>query len=351
MSAYGQIEATADPAVETWRPPSRDGRRFLEKLAIFAALAVYAGFVVLAWRLSQVLLPDQLSVSLAGHALHLKNIHDKIASNGITVLCLLPTALWLEFMFVGWRGSSLRSLLVGPTASIRTDIVYFLASQAHLIDLAAKIMMLGVSMISGLVIRDWLRATFGISIDAGALPLAAQIAIYFLVYTFFDYWTHRIDHTRYFWPLHRYHHAAHDFCVINAVREHPAAFVSVFLINLPMAILGATPQVMIYVNVVTAALGFVIHSRIDSNFGWFGRYLLQSPNHHRLHHKLDMSHPTGHYGMAPIWDHLFGTWYGEADQTLVIGVETPYRHGLWIGADLLRDYVDFWKGFFRRRVA
>ena len=123
-----------------------------------------------------------------------------------------------------------------------------------------------------------------------------------------------------------------------------------FLINLPMATLGATPAVMIYVNVVVAALGFVIHSRIDSSFGWVGRYIVQSPNHHRLHHKLDMSHPTGHFAMAPMWDHLFRTWYGDADQSLVIGVDTPYRHGVWVGADLVRDYWDFWKGFFQRRA-
>jgi sterol desaturase/sphingolipid hydroxylase (fatty acid hydroxylase superfamily) len=223
-------------------------------------------------------------------------------------------------------------------------------SQGHLMDLLGKLMMLGASMISGLLLRDWLRRTFGFQLDAGVLPLPLQIVIYFFVYSFFDYWTHRVDHTRYFWPLHRYHHAARDFCVITGGREHPAAFVSIFLINLPMAALGATPEAMIYVNVVVTVLGFVIHSRIDSGFGWVGRYVIQSPNHHRLHHKLDMSHPTGHFSMAPVWDHLFGTWYGDADQSLAIGVDTPYRHGFWIGADLVRDYWDFWKGLFQRRA-
>jgi sterol desaturase/sphingolipid hydroxylase (fatty acid hydroxylase superfamily) len=351
MPPSGEFQATAtDAALNPWENRRRGARWWTERAIIVAALAVYAGLLALAWQAALKLLPDTLTLHVAGHALRLANIHDRIAANALVMLFLLPAALWLECLFVGWRGSSLRHMFVRPTASMRTDIAFFLLSQAHLMDIVGKLMLLGASMISGLALRDWLGATFGFEISAAGLPLALQVVLYFFVYSFFDYWTHRVDHTRYFWPLHRYHHAAHDFCVITATREHPAAFVSVFLINLPMATLGATPAVMIYVNVVVAALGFVIHSRIDSSFGWVGRYIVQSPNHHRLHHKLDMSHPTGHFAMAPMWDHLFRTWYGDADQSLVIGVDTPYRHGVWVGADLVRDYWDFWKGFFQRRA-
>ncbi|HEY3797780.1 MAG TPA: sterol desaturase family protein [Caulobacteraceae bacterium] len=330
----------------TW--PGRGARRWPQIAVALTALAAYVGLLAIGWQAVQALLPDTLSLTLAGHTVHVGHVHDHIANNALVMLLLLPTAFWLEYLFVGWEGSSLRQLTVRPTASMRTDIAFFLLSQAHVMDVVAKLMLLGASMISGLALQGWLRATFGLQIDASGLPLAAQIALYFGVYSFFDYWTHRIDHTRYFWPLHRYHHAAHDFCVINANREHPAAFVSLFLINLPMAVLGASAEVMIYINVGVAALGMLIHSRIDANWGWIGRWVIQSPNHHRLHHKLDMSEPTGHFAIAPVWDHLFGTWYGDADQSLAIGVAEPYRHGFWIGADLVRDYCDFWRGFFRR---
>ena len=213
-------------------------------------------------------------------------------------------------------------------------------------DVVGKLMTLGVSMVSGVWIHDRLAAMLGVPLNLATLPLALQVLAYFFVYTFFDYWTHRLDHSRYFWPIHRYHHAADDFLVVTASRQHPAAFTGIFLINVPMAILGATPAVMIYVNVVTIALGFLIHSRIDSDWGWIGRWVVQSPNHHRLHHVLDMSEPTGHFAMAPIWDRLFGTWRGDADQTLEIGVDTPYRHGFWLVPDLLRDYWHFWRGFW-----
>jgi sterol desaturase/sphingolipid hydroxylase (fatty acid hydroxylase superfamily) len=322
--------------------------RLAERAVTVFMLAAYVALLGLGWWVSQRLLPDTLALHIASHTVRIANVHDKLLNNAMVMLLILPGALWLECLMVGWRGSSARQMLVGTTASIRTDMAFFVLSQAHFMDLLAKVMLLGASMISGLWLRDWLQAQLGFAIDPGGLPLALQIAIFFLAYTFFDYWTHRLDHTRYFWPLHRYHHAAHEFCVITAGRAHPAQFAVIFVINVPMAVLGASPEVMIFVNVAQCALGFVIHSRIDSNWGWFGRWVLQSPTHHRLHHKLDMTHPTGHFSMAPIWDHLFGTWYGEADQSLPIGVETPYRHGFWLGPDLARDYWDFWRGLFKR---
>ena len=180
--------------------------------------------------------------------------------------------------------------------------------------------------------------------------MALQVILYFTAYSFFDYWAHRAGHTRLFWPLHRYHHAAEDFCVINGARSHPAGFIGMFLINVPMPLLGATAEVMIWVNVIVIALGFLIHSRIESGWGWIGRHLVQSPLHHRLHHKLDMSQPTGFFGMMPVWDHLFGGWSECRDANVEIGVDTPYAHGLWLAPDLMRDYCDFWKGLVGKRT-
>jgi sterol desaturase/sphingolipid hydroxylase (fatty acid hydroxylase superfamily) len=319
------------------------------RFLVAAGLAAYAALVAMAWWLIGHSLPDQLSLSLVGHVLHLQHLRDKILGNASLIAVLLPAALWLECLTVGWENSSTRALL-RPTASMRTDLAYFLLDQAHVMGVVGRIMMLGASVISGVAIRDWIVARTGFGIDPSGLPLWLQVAIYFHVYSFFDYWAHRLGHTRWFWPLHRYHHAAEDFCVINGARIHPAGFVGIFLLNIPMPLLGASPEAMIWVNVITIALGFVIHSRMESGFGWAGRWLVQSPLHHRLHHKLDMTTPTGFFSMTPLWDRLFGGWSQTATPNVAIGVDTPYRHGVWLLPDLLRDYYDFWKGLAGRRT-
>jgi len=319
------------------------------RFLVAAAFAAYAALIAALWWLVANHVPDQLTLTLFGHALHLKNLRDKILGNASLIAVILPAALWLECAAIGWEKSSARALL-RPTASMKTDLAYFLLDQAHVTGVIGRIMMLGASVISGVALRDWLAARTGLAIDPSGLPLWLQVAIYFHVYSFFDYWAHRLGHTRWFWPLHRYHHAAEEFCVVNGARLHPAGFVGIFLLNIPMPLLGASPEVMIWVNVLTIALGFVIHSRMESGFGWAGRWLVQSPLHHRLHHKLDMTTPTGFFSMTPLWDRLFGGWSETATPRVAIGVDTPYRHGLWLLPDLLRDYCDFWKGLVGRRT-
>ena len=296
------------------------------------------------------LVPDQFSWHLTGHDLTLHDIHHKIFSNAGLLLLILPSVFWLECVMVGWKKSSVHQILFALTPSIKTDIAFLLMDQAHLTGQLGRLMMLGLSIMSGEAIQAWLAAHTGFSLSAAALPLALQVVLYFYVYSFFDYWAHRVGHLPWFWPLHRYHHSAEEMSVVNAERIHPAGFVGLFFLNIPMAVLGASSEAMIYVNAATIALGYVIHSRIDSDFGWVGRTLIQSPLHHRLHHKLDMSTPTGHFSMAPIWDHLFGGWGGKAHKDMPISVDTAYRHGFWVMPDLMRDYFDFFKGLVGRRA-
>lgn len=337
-----RLDLDAQPQTQTGT-----GMAFSRALVVAGALA-YAGLLAAAWWALRPLVPDQLTFRAAGHVLALHHIHDKVLGNAALMLVLLPAALWLECLVIGWKNSSARALL-SPTGSMKTDIMFLLLDQAHVMGAVSRVMMLGASVISGEILRGWLASRTGFAIDSSGLPLALQVAVYFITYSFFDYWAHRLGHTRLFWPLHRYHHAAEDFCIINGARTHPAGFIGLFLINLPMPLLGATAEAMIWVNVIVIALGFLIHSRISSGWGWIGRNLVQSPLHHRLHHKLDMSIPTGFFGMIPVWDHLFGGWSEDCEVNVAIGVDTPYAHGFWLVPDLLRDYCDFWKGLVGRR--
>ncbi|HEY0266640.1 MAG TPA: sterol desaturase family protein, partial [Rhizomicrobium sp.] len=224
------------------------------RAAMLAGFAAYAALLAAAWWGLVHLVPDRLSLRLMGHALNLHNLHDKILGNAAMVLLLLPAALWLECVVVGWEKSSCRALLT-PSASMKTDLAVFVLDQTHMLGLIGKVMMLGASVISGVALRDWLAVRTGFVLDGAAMPLWLQVPVYFAAYSFFDYWAHRLGHTRWFWPLHRYHHAAEDFCVINGGRLHPAGFVGLFLINVPLPLLGATPEAMIWVNIAVTGLG------------------------------------------------------------------------------------------------
>ena len=87
------------------------------------------------------------------------------------------------------------------------------------------------------------------------------------------------------------------------------------------------------------AEGFAVE-RIDWDFGWFGRYVIQSPLHHQLHHSKRGRIPCN-LSICPIWDRLGGTWRDVTSSSIELGTSTPYRHGAFVVPDLLRDYRDF----------
>ncbi len=309
--------------------------------AIYLALGALAGWAITRW------VPDHLSLDMLGHAVSIADLHRRLLSTGLVMVLVIPAIFVVELCLVGWAQSSLRLLAVRHTPSSMTDLACFLSWQARIMTVLTVVLSLGVALISGAWLHARLQEATGVSLSLTWMPVLLQAAVFFAIYSFFDYWTHRLDHSRYFWPLHRFHHAADDFCVLNSVRTHPAVFTDVVATTLPAALFGVGPDVIVGINLFVLVLRYVIHSRIDSNWGWFGRYVLQSPTHHRLHHILDITEPVGHFALTPVWDHLFGTWRGDADQSLVIGVDASYRHGAWLGPDIWRDYCDFWTGLIR----
>jgi sterol desaturase/sphingolipid hydroxylase (fatty acid hydroxylase superfamily) len=335
----GDDARASDNAVQRTLDPIR--------AAVLTGFALYLGMICMAWWAAGRWAPDQVSFHLLGHLWSLSNLHRKLWSNGFELAVMFPAVLVIELLITGWPESSLRRLVVLRTPSTMSDWSCFVMWETKLMGLLIGLTTFGVALISASWVHDKVSAMTGLSPTMADWPTILQLPVLFLVFSFFDYWNHRLDHWRVFWPLHRFHHAADDFCVLTAGRTHPALFTGIITGVMPAVVLGASPAAIISLGLFASLLRYIIHSRVDSNFGWVGRYVVQSPNHHRLHHILDISTaPVGHFSLAPIWDHLFGTWRGDADQSLVIGVEAPYRHGAWVAPDMWRDYVEFWRGLW-----
>lgn len=295
-------------------------------------------------------LPDDFEIKLFGFSKTVHNIHDRFYNAYLLIFVLFPAAFAVEAIFTGWKKSSLYRILLARTESIKLDLACLAYSQLQIYNIVKLILTFGLAMIIGKWINAHLVGIFPFAKVLSQLPIYAQIPLFYVLYTLCDYWDHRIEHTKYFWVFHRFHHSAEDFCMVTTMRQHPVSFVAIFIINLPMAILGASTSAMIWVNLLVTIVGMFQHSNIDSDYGWFGKWLFQSPNHHRKHHELDISGGVYNFGLMPLWDKVFGTWKQEADQTIVIGVDKPYKHGYGFFGDVLRDYIDFFKGLMGQKV-
>jgi sterol desaturase/sphingolipid hydroxylase (fatty acid hydroxylase superfamily) len=142
------------------------------------------------------------------------------------------------------------------------------------------------------------------------LPLWVQGLIAVVIGDFIGYWTHRLHHTRYLWPVHAVHHSSEEMDWLSAVRLHPINdIISRVFQALPLLLLGFSPlSVELYTPFLSAYVA-LIHANLRWSYGSIG-YLLASPVFHRWHHTVEAEGKGKNFaGILAIYDYCFGTFY------------------------------------------
>jgi sterol desaturase/sphingolipid hydroxylase (fatty acid hydroxylase superfamily)/uncharacterized membrane protein YhhN len=135
-----------------------------------------------------------------------------------------------------------------------------------------------------------------------------------IVYDFFYYWNHRIDHeVGIFWAAHVVHHQSEAFNLSTALRQPSSGVLLGWIFYLPMAIAGVPPVVFVAVGLIDLLYQFWIHTELVGKLGWFDR-VFASPSNHRVHHGINDPYLDKNYGgILILWDRLFGTYEDEVE--------------------------------------
>jgi sterol desaturase/sphingolipid hydroxylase (fatty acid hydroxylase superfamily) len=181
-----------------------------------------------------------------------------------------------------------------------------------------------------------LQAAVGSPVWPGGWPLGVQVALACLVAEFFAYWPHRWMHENAFlWRFHSVHHSPKRVYWLNGIRAHPGEHVfRGFFSAIPLAVLGAPPEVLAYWTILTRVGGLFQHANIDFALGPFA-WLFSIGELHRWHHAADKHEADHNYGDTFIvWDVVFGTRYLPSDR--------PAPHEVGIAG--LEAYPKDWLG-------
>lgn len=142
-----------------------------------------------------------------------------------------------------------------------------------------------------------------------SLPL--QVALACVAAELFAYWAHRLMHELPFlWRFHSIHHSPKRVYWLNAIRAHPGEHIfRGFISSVPLAVLGAPPEVLAYWMVLSRVGGLFQHANIDFALGPFA-WIFSIGELHRWHHSATRKEADHNYGDTFIvWDIVFGTRY------------------------------------------
>ena len=200
-------------------------------------------------------------------------------------------------LFLGWNVAR---------GDVRTDLLHALFSGAGTEEFT-RLLLLGLATTYG----SKLSAALGFVIWPRQWPILAQLLLFLVVAEFFQYWMHRCGHQwELLWRVHAVHHSPHRLYWLNAARFHPIEIaLGVILMALPPVILGAEPQVLSLVVIVTTVHGYTQHCNVRMRLGPLN-YIVSSAPLHRWHHSLELEEANNNYGATLIcWDLVFRTFF------------------------------------------
>ncbi len=129
------------------------------------------------------------------------------------------------------------------------------------------------------------------------------------------------------WRLHRMHHADLDFDVTTGARFHPIEIGLSMLIRFAVILALGPPAVAVLVfEVLVNASSMFNHGnvRIPAAIDRVLRWVVVTPDMHRVHHSIDPRESNSNFGFSlPWWDRLFGTYRAEPQaghEAMTIGI-------------------------------
>ena len=130
------------------------------------------------------------------------------------------------------------------------------------------------------------------------------------------------------WRFHLVHHADQDFDFTSGIRFHPVEILLSVVIKFTVIVaLGPPPEAVLIFAVVLNATAMFNHGnvRIPRTLDRWLRWLVVTPDMHRVHHSVVINESNSNFGFnLPWWDRLLGTYRDQpaaGHKNMKIGVE------------------------------
>jgi len=182
-----------------------------------------------------------------------------------------------------------------------------------------------------------------------AVPYFLAVVLSILLLDLVIYLQHLMFHAvPVLWRLHRMHHADLDFDVTTGARFHPIEIALSMLIKFAaIAVLGPPAVAVLVFEILLNATAMFNHANVRIHPAWDRvlRWVVVTPDMHRVHHSIDAPETNSNFGFnLPWWDRLFGTYRaqpaaGHEQMTIGIGQFRSHRD-LWLDRMLAIPFHD-----------
>ena len=190
--------------------------------------------------------------------------------------------------------------------------------------LADAALFTAVGMLHGIMLP--VAEAHGLVLHLDGVPPALGLLAWLFLYDLFYYAMHRLQHSRWLWPMHALHHGDPALNTTSTIREHWLDDVTrLVLIYAPLGFVAFGDRAVVWSPLDVALLGLVayypifLHSNLPIGLGPLN-WLIATPQTHRIHHSIEPEHRDRNFAtFFPFIDLVFGTYWhprrGEYPET------------------------------------
>jgi len=201
-------------------------------------------------------------------------------------------------------------------------------------DMKANILLGILYLLSGLFVKGIAFGVFSFSYHYSFFKPESSWWLWlvaFLCCDFMHYFYHWLGHkTRIFWAAHVTHHSSEYFNISTGYRNNFIHIFYRFLFWSPICLLGVPPEMVLFIESITAIQNFVVHTEKVGKLGILD-WIFNTPSNHRVHHGINPEYIDRNLGgVTMIYDHLFGTYAKEMNPPVYgithnIHTHSPYQ--------------------------
>ena len=160
-------------------------------------------------------------------------------------------------------------------------------------------------------------------------PLWLIAIVGLLITDFFNWFVHLVKHkVSWFWRFHMIHHSQKRMNLFTSNRTHPVdALIDHFVLLLPFFFIFPSfteeATAVFLLSVFNTWATRFTHANIGTNLGPL-RYVLVTPQSHRVHHSTEPEHWNSNYANLFAWDRLFGTQHPDVTSYPPTGINDQF---------------------------
>lgn len=224
---------------------------------------------------------------------------------------------------------------IGATVLALLTLIELLISllnkeEARLKDMLANICLGLLVLLTGFFMKAIALVVYSIIYSIAFIKPENSVFLWIIAFFLCDlvlYIYHFLSHrTRLLWAAHVAHHSSLHYNISVGFRINFIHLFYRFLFWSPLCFLGITPEMILFIESLTAIWNFLIHTEKIKKLGFLD-LLFNTPSNHRVHHASNPEYRDKNLGgILIIFDRLFGTYAKEITPPVYGITHNIYTH-------------------------